>query len=92
VTSHTEAVLDRLRTEEQFAINAGDKPILARSFRFAIDEIERMNSALRLAHGVLITLVAPNPRESALHIYAHAVEAEAKVRAVLSSQDRGEKP
>lgn len=54
--THTESVLDRLRTEAKLAQN-GNHPILARSFNSAIDEIERMRglarSALSLGAGVI---------------------------------------
>lgn len=43
--THTALVLDRLRTEQQMALN-GDMPILANSFRLAIEEIERLQKAL----------------------------------------------
>lgn len=82
--AHTAAVLDRLRTEAQLAQN-GDKPILERSFNLAIAEIERMHPALERAHVVLSALVAPNPQESAIHIYARAVEAEARARSTLGA-------
>jgi hypothetical protein len=89
MNGHTSAVLDRLHTERQLAENAGDKPILERSFKLAIEEIEGAYEALRLAHTVLAALVAPTPGESALHIYAHAVEAEAKIRRLLNIHKQG---
>lgn len=42
---HTEAVIDRLRSERTLAENGGH-PILARSFELAIAEIERLASEL----------------------------------------------
>lgn len=43
--NHTDAVIDRLKTEAILAEN-GNHPILARSFKLAITEIERQRAAL----------------------------------------------
>ena len=54
--------------------------------RLAIEEEDNVTiqrEALLTAHRVLTSLVKPNPNESALHVFAHAVEAETKVRAAL---------
>jgi hypothetical protein len=46
----TAIILERLRTEAQWAKN-GEHPILARSFDLAIAEIERLTAALEIIAG-----------------------------------------
>jgi hypothetical protein len=64
-----------------------EKTILAAEEAARADAVERLRATLKLAHCVLSALIAPNPQESALHIFAHATEAEAKVRAALASDN-----
>ena len=79
------AILERLRTEEQLAKN-GDTPILARSFSFAIAEIERLETELRACTGYMtnaaIDLETGAPKRTALATINGGIK---RARAALSA-------